>query len=106
MQFQATHSTTKIQQWAFKALKPYFVKPCNKCNVYCCKYHVELDMLKQGLNKLRMSKRELMSKMHCGCEYSICKVCDPNSHLSQAHDKVCFRVTMLWEKCVCPKPKL
>jgi hypothetical protein len=91
---------------AFEALKLDFVKPCKKCNVYCCKYHVELDMLKQGLNNIRDVRIGAHVKNACACEYSVCKVSNPNSHLCQAHDKVYFEVTMLWEECVCPKPKL
>jgi hypothetical protein len=63
-------------------------------------------MLKQGLNNIRDVRKGAHVKNACGCEYSVCKVFDPKSHLCQAHDKVYFELTMLWEKCVCPKPKL
>jgi hypothetical protein len=106
LQFQATHLATKIQQWAFEALKPYFVKPCKKHNVYCCKYHVELDMLRQGLNNIKHARKGTHVKNACGCECFVCKLSNPNSHLCQAHDKVYFGVTMLWEERVCPKLKL
>ncbi len=53
LQFQLAHQNVNIGQRAFEVLKPYFVKPCKDRNVCYCNYHVELDMLKQGLNNMR-----------------------------------------------------
>ncbi len=40
----------------------------------------------------------------CGCECSIYKVINSNLHC-QAHDKMYFGATMLWEDYLCPKPE-
>ncbi len=65
----------------------------------CCKCHVELDLLMQGLNNIKDGKKGT----HVA---NVCNVVDPNSTLCQAHDKVYIGVTMLWEKCVCPNLEL
>jgi hypothetical protein len=58
--FQTTHLECSIKQRAFQKVKPYHVQPLKDINVCCYKYHVELNMLKFGLNFLKDSKKEFM----------------------------------------------
>ncbi len=88
----------------FEALKAFFVKRCKECNVCCCKYHFELDLLKQGINNTKDAKKGYHAINVCGCECFVCKVIDSNLRC-QTHDKMHFGVTMLRENCLCPKLK-
>lgn len=102
--FQVVHPNVKLGQHKFEVLKPYFVKPCKERNVCCYKYHLELDMLRQGLNNRRDVKKGAHTTNKCGCGCSVCnKVFDQDSMTCQAHVEAYKGVTMLWEECLCPK---
>jgi hypothetical protein len=62
--FQAAHPNIIVQQRAFLKLKPYFVKPLLERNVCCCVYHVEVDLLRQGLNKMRNIRLGIHANNH------------------------------------------
>ncbi len=55
---------------------------------------------------MRDSKKRAHAVTVCAFDCSICNIVNPNSTLCRAHDNVYIGVTMLWEECVCPKPKL
>lgn len=71
-------------------------------NTYCCIYHVELNELQIGLNKMRTDTTCLYIKkvFVCKCT-SICL----HSHLSMcgAINKVYAGLIELWELVVCAK---
>ncbi|CAM6123755.1 unnamed protein product [Calypogeia fissa] len=58
-----------IRMRSFIYFKPYYIKKMKDCNVCCCKQHVEMDLLKEALNKFR--KYEHSSE--CTCGYSTCR---------------------------------
>jgi hypothetical protein len=56
--FTIAHPKAKNWQRKFESLKSYFVKQRKDKIVWdkivcCCKYHVELDLLVEGLNSLK-----------------------------------------------------
>ncbi len=73
-------------------------------NVCCCKYHVELDMLQQGVNNLRNGIKGAHVSNASTCQ---CVVCYHDGATKQdicaAHTRVYKGVTKLWEECVCTK---
>jgi hypothetical protein len=90
-------------QRAFQKLKPYHVQPLKDRNVCCCKYHVELDMLKFGLNFLKGSKKGIHAKLRYKCE---CIICNPfvgesnDNVMCSALGKVYKGIIQLWQDCV------
>lgn len=86
---------------AFEGLKPYFVKKCKDRNVCWCKYHVELDMLREALNAIRDARKGVHSSISCSCSCLVCASSCVDSCC--AHLSKCDGVTKLWEQVVCPK---
>lgn len=66
LQFQATHPECNIKHVTFLKMKAYFVKALKDRNT-CCKYHVELCMLKVGLNYMRDGKKGLHAERRLQC---------------------------------------
>lgn len=99
--FVNAHEDHTIGQRAFQKLKPFFVKKCKDRNVCCCKYHVELDMLREGLNAMRNAKKGVHAFLSCTCNCPVCV--SPSESTSCTADSTYKGVTMLWEQVVCPK---
>jgi len=59
LRFQVAHLECNIKHVTFLKMKPYFVKALKDRNTCCCNYHVELDMLKVGLNYMKDGKKGL-----------------------------------------------
>lgn len=93
-----------IKQRAFERLKPYFVRACNERNVCCCRYHVEIDMLREGLNRMRDSRRGIHFVEKCQCECDVCLFRLEDSNC-KAHLKTYPGTTALWQEIVCLKPE-
>jgi hypothetical protein len=93
-----------VEQRAFIKLKPYFVKSLTYRNICCFIYHVEMQMMLQGLNRMRDKKVgvHLIHLELCGC-----LICYPDEALLEDHcaaDAVTFAgTTALWEHCMCSK---
>ncbi len=66
-------SWSRIHQRKFEGLKPYFVKQCKDKNVYCCKYQMEFDLLRQGLNGLRDGIKGVHVQNACTCQCGVCQ---------------------------------
>ena len=54
----------------FQHLKPYYIRTMKDRNVCCCKAHVAMDLLKEGLNKFRRHEHP----QDCSCSCSTCIV--------------------------------
>lgn len=69
----------------------------------CCKYHVELDMLKVGLNFLRDPKKGMHEKLGCHCHYIVSCPIDESQVviMCSAKSKVYKSITQLWQDSVC-----
>jgi hypothetical protein len=50
---------------------PYFVKQCKDNNVCYYKYHVELDLLRQGLNGLKDGIKGAHVQNDCTCQFGV-----------------------------------
>ena len=97
-QFKESYLEVQIQERYFVNQKPFYVKALKVRNVCCCWYHVELDMLQEGLNTLRSVKGGVHSHEHCWCNYKICRGEDDDDGFEnyKAH-KTTFTGTMvLW----------
>ena len=101
--FVEAHPDVPIKQSAFERLKPYFVRACNERNVCCCRYHVEIDMLREGLNRMRDGRRGLHALQSCECTCDVCLVQIEGDNC-KAHVKAFPGTTALWQDIVCPKP--
>lgn len=55
-EIQRGHPECKIGQRTFENLKPWYVKPLRDRNVCCWIYHVEMDLMRIGLNTLQEEK--------------------------------------------------
>jgi hypothetical protein len=102
--FVEAHPDTPIKLCAFERLKPYFVRACNERNVCCCRYHVEIDMLREGLNRIRDGKKGLHVQEECQCDCEVCLFRAEESNCD-AHLKIYAGTTSLWQEIVCPKPE-
>lgn len=98
------HPNVAIKMRAFEKLKPYFVRACNERNVCCCRYHVEIDMLREGFNKIRDARNGIHFLNDCTCDCEVChfQIEDANC---QAHLKTYAGTTLLWQDIVCLKPE-
>ena len=92
-----------IKQRAFEKLKPYFVRACNERNVCCCRYHVEIDMLREGLNRIRDGTRGIHLLKNCQCDCDVCLFRLEEGNC-KAHLKTYAGTTTLWQEIVCSKP--
>lgn len=92
-----------ISQSAFHVLKPFFVRTLKERNVCCCKYHVELIMLKDALNRMRQSQQ--LHGADCGCECNVCHTMDEGGdETSCSAGELTYRtLTGFWQSCICPK---
>lgn len=102
----------------FQYCKPYFIRVLKDMNVCCCKAHVEMDLLKQALNRWREKHHEA-SDCHCICASCLhflpCMLLDegivirceaPKTMLSSVREWceeiVCLRATgEIWHKKNC-----
>lgn len=83
-------------------LRPYFVRPLKDRNVCCCRYHVELDMLREGINNMRDARRGVHAQCTCDCEKCASNDNDDDPNCS-APEFVFKGITKLWLEVVCPK---
>lgn len=72
LQFKDAHPEYKIAQRTFERMKPWYFRPLKERNVCCCIYHVEMDLMRVGLNTMRDQVRGLHTKLQCSC---FCPVC-------------------------------
>jgi hypothetical protein len=99
--FVQSHPEATISMRAFECLKPFFVKKCKDRNVCCCKYHVEIDMLREAINTMRDAVKGVHSSNSCTCSCPVCYNLSEDSCC--AHLTKCDGVTKFWEQIVCPK---
>ncbi len=102
IKFKTTNPKVIIAQRSFDGLRPFYVKLMWERNTYCCIYHVELDELQIGLNKMRIDTTCLYIKKVFVCK---CTSIFLHFHLSMcgAIDKVCAGLIELWESIVWAK---
>ncbi|CAM6084857.1 unnamed protein product [Calypogeia fissa] len=88
---------------SFQLLKPYYIRTMKDRMVCCCKYHVEMDMLKDTLNKFR---RHHHRTDNCECDYSICPTDTASSEVTSCAGGKSFITSVRgWmEGAVCAKP--
>lgn len=103
LRFKESHPECRVKLRAFEKLKPWYVKTLKDQNTCCCVAHVEMDLMREGLNALRDSMRGLHARSGCTCP---CEVCNTEVGICHAHTHVFERLTLLWLACVCPKGEL
>lgn len=72
-------------------------------NVCCCRYHVELDLLREGLNELRSLKSGVHNHAQCRCNCEVCRGGDEDSDKCNANKGTFTGTTALWQAIVCDK---
>lgn len=91
-----------ISKTSFKSLKYFFVRILEYRISYYCKYHVELIILKDGLNTMR-----LLEEVHidCNCESKACGniMDDIDGSVYFARHKTYRRIIILWQLCIYEK---
>jgi hypothetical protein len=105
IRFKESYPEAQIQERYFVNQKPFYVRALKVRNVCCCRYHVELDMLREGLNTLRSVKGGVHSHAQCRCNCEICRGEDDDDGFEncKAH-RTTFTGTMaLWRAIVCDK---
>lgn len=107
LQFKQANPTCDVGQRAFERLKPWYIKALTDRNVCCCIYHVQMDLMRQGLNNLRDHLKGIHRIPYCACDCIVCRdeVADGDATCS-AHTRVYQRVSALWTECVCPVSEL
>jgi hypothetical protein len=102
LRFQGRHPEIQIQERAFVKLYPFYVRPLKDRNVCCCHYHVELDMLREGMNNMLDARKGV--HVTCTCEYNLCACAGTNENRScGAHEVIFNGITKLWLQVVCLK---
>jgi hypothetical protein len=98
-----------VQQRAFLKLQHFFIKSMKDRNVCCCVYHVEVQLLKDAMNRMRDRRLGIHRTHECG-SFCFCDVCCPPGTRGvdgcQAHSANFARTTKLWQSCVCAKDEL
>lgn len=107
LRFKEENPELKVQERAFIKLRPYFVRSLKERDVCCCIFHVETQMMNEGLSRMR----DRMLGVHREhINLCVCPVCQParsdGSEGCLAHLSVYKGTTALWESCVCPKEEL
>jgi hypothetical protein len=83
-------------------LQPYYVRPLKDRNVCCCRYYVELDMLREGINNMRDARRGVHATCICRCE--LCTSNENDGDPSYGASELVYKGIMkLWLEVVCPK---
>jgi hypothetical protein len=62
--YKEAHLEEAVQQRAFLKLQPYFVKSMKDKNVCCCVYHVEVQLFKDAVNRMRDRRLEFTEFMN------------------------------------------
>jgi hypothetical protein len=102
LRFQAKHPDILIRERSFVKFLPFYVKPLKDRNVCCCRYHVELDMLREGINYMRDARKGVHATCTCRCQ--VCAHSSNDEGVScGAHEVVFKGITKLWQEVVCPK---
>ena len=83
---------------SFEALKPWFVRRMKEFNSCCCRAHVQMMELKEGLNSMR---RGTVHK-NCECQCEVCRPV-PGGLLCMAAHSTFPGVTALCTSVLCPK---
>lgn len=80
----------------FQKFKPFYIRVLKDRNVCCCKYHVEMDLLKRALNQFRLHKH-LPGTCQCNC-----KACGASSMCEASKSSI--RSVREWcEETLCPR---
>jgi hypothetical protein len=100
--FKDEHPNVQMQLRAFESLKPWFVKKLREWNI-CCKYHTEIDELKEGFNGIRSHGKGFHGQCTCSCV----EICHPfgkdsGARKCQAHVYYFKILTKLWSSNLCP----
>jgi hypothetical protein len=73
------------------------VKSFKDQTIYCCKYHVELNLLKGGLNSMRDPKKGVHAKLGHQCYCSVCFAFGETTNgICSTHGKVYKGIIQLW----------
>jgi hypothetical protein len=83
---------------SFQYLKPFYIRTLKDFNVCCCQYHVEIDMLKDAVNKFRKFQH---CKEDCTCNCSACSSSTTESCVASRNLIKSVRVWM--DGALCPK---
>ena len=102
LRFQARHPDLEIRERSFVKLRPFYVKPLKDRNVCCCRYHVELDMIREGMNFMRDARKGVHGACNCDCGLCASPLID-GPVCCAAHEAVFKGITKLWLQVVCPK---
>ncbi|CAM6085314.1 unnamed protein product [Calypogeia fissa] len=98
---ESNGETVPVGLRMFQYLKPYFIRTMKDRHVCCCKHHVEMDLLKQALNKYRV---HFHPHIMCKCPCAICNPQNDDSRLSCCAGKATITSVREWcEEILCPK---
>jgi hypothetical protein len=57
----------------FQYLKPWFVKKLHEWNIWCCRYHIEINELKENFNGIKSQAKGVYGQ----CKRSCIEICCP-----------------------------
>jgi hypothetical protein len=96
--FKEKYPNNQMMFTKFQSLKPWFVKTLCECNTCCCRYHIEISELKEGLNGMRTQGKGMHGGYTCSCTKICCllgkNICPPRK--CEAHVSCFKRLTSLW----------
>jgi hypothetical protein len=73
------------------------VKSFKDQTIYCCKYHVEFNLLNGGLNNMKDPKKEVHAKLGHQCHCNVCFVFgETTNDICSTHGKVYKSIIQLW----------
>jgi hypothetical protein len=88
---------------SFLYMKPYYIRKMKDRNVCCCKAHVEMDLLKEAMNRFRQHQHDCKD---CTCDCLTCRPtgADARQSLSCVASRKQITSVRCWiEEALCPR---
>jgi hypothetical protein len=100
LRFRMNNNHIQIGLTSFNSLRSYFALSLKDRNLCCCRYHIELGLLKDSFNAVRKSR-----VMHVDASLCNCEVCEAvkNGAPYSASKLTYSSMKSMWQSIVCLK---
>jgi hypothetical protein len=101
--FKYRYPDLKIGLTSFIKLRSFLVRTLKDRAVYYCKYHMEIIMIRDGVNAMRLSQD--VHPVDHSCDCAVCDMYEDGGEglLYFAKHMTYQSITLLWQECICVK---